>query len=116
MNSIAQFEELLASRGASDYEAFLLPHLRDGMTLLDCGCGPGSMTYGLAKRLRDGKVIGPDISAEFKQAHAHATAREQRNLTFAQGDATALPFYDERFNAVFAHSMVETLDDRGCVA
>jgi len=29
--------------------AFILPHLRSGMTLLDCGCGPGTITIGLAQ-------------------------------------------------------------------
>ena len=29
--------------------AFLAPYLRSGMRLIDCGCGPGSITADLAK-------------------------------------------------------------------
>jgi len=31
-----------AGRAAESHAAFLLPHLRPGMALLDLGCGPGS--------------------------------------------------------------------------
>src|SRR5215510_171224 len=37
--------------------AFILPHLRSGMTLLDCGCGPGTMTIGLAHIVAPGLVV-----------------------------------------------------------
>ena len=42
--------DLLRRRSAAEYAAFLLPHLGDGVVLLDCGCGPASITYGLAER------------------------------------------------------------------
>jgi ubiquinone/menaquinone biosynthesis C-methylase UbiE len=35
---------------------FFLPHLQSGMTLLDCGCGPGSLTLGLAEAVAPGQV------------------------------------------------------------
>ncbi len=37
-----------AQRTAGHQAAFVLPHLRPGMSLLDIGCGPGSITLGLA--------------------------------------------------------------------
>jgi ubiquinone/menaquinone biosynthesis C-methylase UbiE len=38
----------------------LLPFLRSGMTLLDCGCGPGSITLDFAEILSPGEVVGLD--------------------------------------------------------
>src|SRR5579883_1469751 len=63
------FDAMIAARtGASD-AAFLLPHLRPGMRLLDCGCGPGVITSGLAQAVAPGEVVGIDIrSAMIEQA------------------------------------------------
>src|SRR3990172_3910305 len=38
-----------ARRTAAANAAFFLPRLQPGMRLLDCGCGPGSITAGLAE-------------------------------------------------------------------
>ena len=40
--------------------AFLAPHLRSGMRLIDSGCGPGSITVDLAAIVAPGAVIGMD--------------------------------------------------------
>ena len=37
-----------ARRTAENSVAYLLPHLRAGMSLLDVGCGPGTITVDLA--------------------------------------------------------------------
>ncbi|HMN31022.1 MAG TPA: class I SAM-dependent methyltransferase, partial [Caldilineaceae bacterium] len=50
-------------RTAEQQAAFLLPHLQAGMALLDCGCGPGSITIGLAKGVAPGRAVGIDIDA-----------------------------------------------------
>ena len=49
------FMELLERRSAPQNAAHLLPHLLPGMTLLDLGCGPGSITSGLAAAEVQGK-------------------------------------------------------------
>ena len=51
----------LERRTAARSAAFLLPHLRPGMRLLDFGCGPGSITVGLAGVVAPGEVVGVDI-------------------------------------------------------
>src|SRR5436190_12906395 len=52
-----------AKRTADKDAAFLLALLRPGMRLLDVGCGPGSITAGLAARVAPGAAIGIDASA-----------------------------------------------------
>ena len=48
----SDFEAQLALRTAAKEGAFFLPHLQPGMRLLDIGCGPGSITLGLAESRR----------------------------------------------------------------
>jgi 2-polyprenyl-3-methyl-5-hydroxy-6-metoxy-1,4-benzoquinol methylase len=43
---------------------FILPYLESGMDLLDCGCGPGAITVGLAEHVAPGRVVGIDISSD----------------------------------------------------
>src|SRR5262250_1908224 len=89
-----------AQRTADEAAAFLLPHLRPGMRLLDVGCGPGSITRGLAQRLAPGEVVGLDLSREtLAAARADAAARGLTNLTYAEGSVYELPFPDASFDA-----------------
>ncbi len=46
-----------------------------GMSLLDVGCGPGTITCDLARRVTPGRVVGVDASEEVV-AEARATAVE----------------------------------------
>lgn len=39
---------------------FVVPYLSTGISIIDCGCGPGNITIELAKRVAPGNVIGID--------------------------------------------------------
>jgi SAM-dependent methyltransferase len=107
--SAMTFEEQLATRSAAVYADFLLPHLRSDMSLLDVGCGSGSITLGLAPRVA--RVIGVDIDgAEFDDARTYSRASGIDNVDFRVGSVYGLDFPDHHFDACLAHSMVETLD------
>src|SRR5437016_343614 len=56
--------DLMAKRTISEHAAFLMPYLRPGMRLVDCGCGPGTMTIGFAEFLKPAEVVGLDISGD----------------------------------------------------
>ena len=105
------FKQALVDRNAKNYAAVLLPHLKQGMRLLDCGCGAGSITMGLVDYLRPGFVVGADRSfGEFRGAIQYATERGVSGLGFIGADAYAIPFRDETFDAALAHSILETLE------
>jgi SAM-dependent methyltransferase len=101
----AAFEAELAARTASRDAAFFLPHLRPGMRVLDVGCGPGSITLGLAQAVSE--VVGIDLQlAQVEQARTLATSRKARNVRFEAASVYALPFPDQSFDAAFANGVV----------
>jgi ubiquinone/menaquinone biosynthesis C-methylase UbiE len=97
-------------RTAERNAAFLLPHLRPGMSLLDAGCGPGSITVGLARVVAPGETVGIDGSVEtIEAARAHAESSGCGNVRFEAADVCALPFADATFDAAFAHALLQHL-------
>jgi len=101
-----------ARRTAEECAAFLLPHLRPGMRLLDCGCGPGSITLGLARAVAPGEVVAIDVVDDVLE-RARGLARESgvHNVTFQAASIYEPPFADETFDAVYAHQVLQHLDD-----
>lgn len=98
------FEAQLALRTAANEGAFFLPYLRPAMRVLDLGCGPGSITLGLAEKVAPGEVIGVDLQpSQVAQAQALSAARGVMNVRFEVADVYRLPFPDGSFDAVFAH-------------
>ena len=102
--------EFYRRRTAEACAAFLLPRLQPDATLLDMGCGPGTITVGLARRART--VVGVDSSAEMVES-ARRRAREEGvdNASFEVGSAYDLPFDDESFDVVYAHQLTQHLSD-----
>jgi SAM-dependent methyltransferase len=97
---------LMSVRTAERNAAFALPHLKKGMSLLDCGCGPGSITAGLASIVSPGEVVGVDLGeSQVDAAQSHATQLGLENACFQVANVTELPFEDESFDAVFSHTL-----------
>jgi len=99
-------------RSAEREASFFLPLLRPGMRLLDVGCGPGSITVGLAAAVAPGQVVGVDLDAGVLE-RGRALARERGVATarFERASAERLPFADGAFDAVFAHTLLEHVSE-----
>lgn len=77
------------------------------MAVLDCGCGPGTITLDLARAADGGRVVGVDIElTQTRQAQAEAG---DLGLGFVEANAYTLSFPDQTFDAVFAHALIEHL-------
>lgn len=101
-----------ARRGIDDSAAYLLAHLHDGMTLLDVGCGPGSITIEFAERFPGARVIGIDASdVAVDAARAAADVAGVTNVEFRTGDAYALDMADGSVDVVHAHQVLQHLVD-----
>jgi ubiquinone/menaquinone biosynthesis C-methylase UbiE len=99
-----------ARRTAERDAAFLLPHLRAGMRLLDVGCGPGTITTGLARAVAPGDVVGIElVDGVIEQAREHAAREGIDNARFEYGDVYALPYADASFDAAYAHQVLQHL-------
>lgn len=97
-------------RTAHNSVAYLLPHLRPGMSILDVGAGPGTITVDLAELVSPGRVVGVDASAEVvEKARAYAAERGVTNVEFHVADAYALPYADGEFDVVQAHQVLHHL-------
>jgi ubiquinone/menaquinone biosynthesis C-methylase UbiE len=99
-------------RTAENSAKFLLPHLRSGDTLLDVGCGPGTISADLARVVSPDTVVGVDQSAEvIALARANIEGHDYSNLSFGVGDVYALEFADSSFNVAYAHQVLQHLSD-----
>src|ERR1700757_2989558 len=71
--------------------------------VLEVGCGTGAVARDVATRPTVGDVVSLDPSPVFL-AQARELATGIPNLHFEEGDARALPYEDDRFDAVIFHT------------
>jgi ubiquinone/menaquinone biosynthesis C-methylase UbiE len=106
------FEAQLEERTAAVDAAFLLRHLHKGSRVLDVGCGPGTITLGLAQAVSPGEVVGVDLQERVvERARALASERGVANVRFEVADAYEMPFADGTFDAVLEHRVLMHLSD-----
>jgi ubiquinone/menaquinone biosynthesis C-methylase UbiE len=80
--------------------------LRDGLRVLDCGCGMGFYLM-VMRRLWNLELVGLDADPErLRWAREHGIEAE-----LVEGDAQRLPFEDASFDAVLMTEVLEHLPD-----
>ena len=99
-------------RTAEDSAGYLLPHLKAGSTVLDIGCGPGTITVDLADRVAPGSVTAVELTDDaLSLARAEAQSRNVSNVAFVTSDVHKLDFPDDTFDVVHAHQVLQHVAD-----
>jgi ubiquinone/menaquinone biosynthesis C-methylase UbiE len=101
--------ELLFRGGADAMRRLILPPLKShlgsrdgqGMHLLELGAGCGTATRSVAKAFPAAKITCVDISYPYIK-HARRELGDHHRIDFVQGDAAALDFRQDRFDAVYS--------------
>ncbi len=96
--------------------AFLLPHLRPGLRLMDFGCGSGTISVGLARAIAPGEMHGVDMEESLIElARSVAASQDQDNAIFHVGDVTDLKFEDSFFDVAHCSTVLTFVPDTAAV-
>jgi SAM-dependent methyltransferase len=82
----------------------------DGTSILDVGCGTGSLTFALMEAFPTAQINGLDYSQTFID-YASSKALADCRLVFEQGDATSLPYEDQAFDAALSLLVLNFVPD-----
>jgi ubiquinone/menaquinone biosynthesis C-methylase UbiE len=101
-----------AWRTAENSAAYLLAELPPDSTILDIGCGPGTISADFAALVPDGHVTAVDYApAIVDQAAKEAESRGLANMTFGVADVHELQYEDDTFDVVHAHQVLQHVGD-----
>ncbi|HTM44565.1 MAG TPA: methyltransferase domain-containing protein [Polyangiaceae bacterium] len=101
-------------RSLTSHGQFFREFLQPGRTVLDCACGPGSITLNIADAVSPAQVTGVDFQvSQIEEATGNAAARGTRNVRFLTASCYELPFAAESFDCVFSHALLEHLAQPG---
>lgn len=98
-------------RTAENSAAYLLPELRPGQSLLDVGCGPGTITVDLARLVAPGPVLGVDPSVAVLDGARRTAAAAGVAVRFEVGDIYGEDLGADSFDVVHAHQVLQHLPD-----
>jgi len=89
--------------------ALAMLSIRPGDRVLDVACGPGNFTRDFAEAASEGLVVGLDASASMLRVAVRDT--ESPNVAYLRGDACALPFRDDSFDAVCCFAALYLIEE-----
>jgi ubiquinone/menaquinone biosynthesis C-methylase UbiE len=87
--------------------------IKDGMRVLDVGCGFGGTIASLNERFSGLDLVGLNIDErQLERARKEVTPINNNKIEFIQGNACELPFTDQSFDAVIAVECIFHFPDR----
>lgn len=87
-------------------------HIREGMSILDAGCGTGLETVRLARLVgSSGSVIGLDASRNLLAEASRRAQGSRLPIEYREGDVQQLPFPDDYFDVARAERLFLYLTD-----
>lgn len=99
-------------RNVTNSAGYLAPELRSGLDVLDLGCGPGTITVDIARRVAPGRVLGVDASERvLATARENAVRAVAENVEFRCADIRSLDLESDTFDVAHAHAVLMHLED-----
>ena len=99
------YEHFRNERAAPFEDLLKMVRVREGLKVIDLGCGTGDLTVRLAEALPESEVLGIDSSAEML---ARASNTAHAGLRFEQRNLTEVP---DEFDLVFSNAAIQWVPD-----
>jgi ubiquinone/menaquinone biosynthesis C-methylase UbiE len=98
-------------RTAENSAGYLLTHLRPGMSLLDVGAGPGTITADLARFVQPGRTTALEANESALDITRATFAELDLEVEFLVGDVHKLDIPDDSYDVVHAHQVLQHVAD-----
>lgn len=86
---------------------FNLLQVKDGMRVLEIGCGGGHFLNMIKRYFPNCEVVGVDIDENHIKLAREKAGKKGIDVKYMVEDISALPFEDESFDLVFSHTVIE---------
>ncbi|OPY16766.1 MAG: putative methyltransferase YcgJ [Syntrophus sp. PtaB.Bin138] len=88
-----------------------LSRIRPGDSVLEIGCGTGTLTLAAKEHAGSGRVAGIDIAPEMVARAQKKAVRKGVDVSFTEGSIAAIPFPDKSFDVVMCSFMIFHMPD-----
>ena len=105
-------QEIYGDRSLERTFPSIIPYLFPGAEVLDVGCGPGTITIGVAEMVRPGTVVAIDlVQQSLEKARKLASELQVDNVSFRTGDTLNIDCPDESFDITYSRALIDWVPD-----